>query len=132
MWRIRYFIESVHNLLRWFPIIWKDKDYDGYYTLVIIRHKIKHVRQLTVKNKRFVGWEIEVKWMSIVIELLTNIIDDNYWNDEYDVLPSMNGIKKDWLHYYEHAGGQGHDFWEYKAEQLMWKILAWKNSKWWD
>ena len=132
MRRIRYFFESLHNLYRWFPVIWKDKDYDGYYTLVILRHKIKHVRELTVKNKRFIGWEIEVKWMNIVIILLTNIIDGNYWEDKYDVLPSKNGILKDWLHHYGYTSGHGHDFWEYKAEQLMWKILAWKNSKWWD
>ena len=35
------FITGVKNLIYWFPIIWKDRNWDSHYTFEIMMHKIK-------------------------------------------------------------------------------------------
>lgn len=42
MWRIRYFIHSIKNIIRWLPVIWKDRDWDDWYIFTILETKIKH------------------------------------------------------------------------------------------
>lgn len=40
------FFKSVKNLIYWFPIIWKDRDYDYEYLLFILSHKLKSMEEL--------------------------------------------------------------------------------------
>ena len=39
-WRIRDFITSCHNLIKWFPTIWNDRDWDDSFILKILQKKI--------------------------------------------------------------------------------------------
>ena len=36
------FTRGVKNLWRWFPVIWKVRDYDGHYIFEMIRVKLQH------------------------------------------------------------------------------------------
>lgn len=42
--RIKYFAEkkwgSLRTLAYWFPVIWQDRDWDWWYLVVIMRHKL--------------------------------------------------------------------------------------------
>jgi hypothetical protein len=37
----RNFKIGIKNLIYWFPIIWKDRNWDSHYTFEIMMHKIK-------------------------------------------------------------------------------------------
>jgi hypothetical protein len=37
----KYFIQGVKNIIYWFPIIWKDRNWDGHYIYEIMKHKLK-------------------------------------------------------------------------------------------
>jgi hypothetical protein len=37
---MRSFIQGIKNLIRWFPTIWKDRDYDHYYIMEILKKKL--------------------------------------------------------------------------------------------
>jgi hypothetical protein len=37
----KYFIQGVKNIVYWFPIIWKDRNWDGHYIYEIMKHKLK-------------------------------------------------------------------------------------------
>ena len=45
-WNGRYmhkeFARGVKNLWKWFPVIWKDRDYDSYYIYELIRVKLQN------------------------------------------------------------------------------------------
>jgi len=41
-YRFKYVYNSIKNIIRWFPIIWKDRDYDDWYIYTILETKLKH------------------------------------------------------------------------------------------
>lgn len=51
MWRIRMFFRKVKNLIRWFPIIWKDEDWDDHYIVEIFIKKLEHQRDFFLSDR---------------------------------------------------------------------------------
>lgn len=136
-----YFIRSIKKLWYWFPIIWKDRDYDGNYVLIIMRHKLKSMIKHHTKTNRFINTMNDIKWMKICVKLIDNILNGFYWEDEYDGLkPSKNGFNSlqwskslDILDDIKYGSNKVYgDYWDHKSQQLLWKIIAWKNEFWWD
>ena len=41
-WRISNFISKIKNIVRWFPIIWNDGDYDDSYIMEILKFKLSN------------------------------------------------------------------------------------------
>ena len=35
-------IQGIKNLLYWFPIIWKDRNFDEHFIYEILKHKLKY------------------------------------------------------------------------------------------
>ena len=85
-WDAKHFhrdvIQGFKNLWRWFPIVWKDRDWDDYYIFEVLKFKIKNTANLTENNQRFVGWESQVSYMRICEKLIT-LIQDEYYSHEY-------------------------------------------------
>jgi len=151
MWRIKQFFTSISNLFKWLPIIWKDRQWDGYYYEVILLKKIQLQRAYFEKRQLFVGYENEVKWMKKCEYLLIMLVEYKYWNNEWDgKSPSNNGLNKlqrnykniidnrepgGWVGEFEFMNKAAKiyaDIWEYKARQLFWKIFIWRYERWWD
>jgi hypothetical protein len=42
MWIIKTFFRKIKNLIRWFPVIWKDEDWDDHYIFEILKFKLKN------------------------------------------------------------------------------------------
>ena len=64
----------------WFPIIWKDEDWDSAYLFEIMRFKISRIREEIEKNKRHIGYEKDVRDMKVAENLLHRIaFSDFYW-----------------------------------------------------
>jgi hypothetical protein len=40
-WKIVDISRSIKNIIRWFPIIWKDRDWDESYIYTILQTKLK-------------------------------------------------------------------------------------------
>lgn len=51
------FIEGIQNLIRWFPVIWKDRDFDDYYLYAILEKKLKTMGDLQHKYGHTVNSE---------------------------------------------------------------------------
>lgn len=123
LWRIRYLFESIKNLLRWFPVIFKDRDWDHTFILRILYYKIKFIRLRYERNKMFVGQDIEIKWLKMCEYLLKYIIDNKGWED-------IESIKK-WPQQINISHHKC-DLRQEKAEKLFWKIISWRSNYWWD
>lgn len=41
MWRLRELKRSILSLWYWFPIIWKDRNWDQHYIYEVLKHKLK-------------------------------------------------------------------------------------------
>ena len=96
--RIRYIIREIKdyikydipygikNLIKWFPLVWKDRDYDHNYILYALKFKIHNTRKLHERNKRHVGVEKEIHCMKVCEILLDRLIKDDYYLMHYNKL----------------------------------------------
>jgi hypothetical protein len=39
------FVEGASNLIRWFPVIWKDRDYNEEFIYAILHKKLEHIEK---------------------------------------------------------------------------------------
>jgi hypothetical protein len=81
--KIYYAIKGgVPSLWRWRKHVWKDRDYDRHYIFESLKFKIDNTANYIEKNKRFVGWENEVKWMRLTTKLIDRV-NEGYYESEY-------------------------------------------------
>lgn len=81
-----YFRNGRRRLKRfivWFPILWKDEDWDSAYLFEIMRFKISQIRKEIDINKRHVGYEIRVREMKVAEELLARFAFNGVYSDFY-------------------------------------------------
>ncbi len=82
------FKHGIINLIKWFPIIWMDRDWDYQYFYKIIQKKLKSMENL----HRFHGHHIDdintANQMKICITLIEQLMGDDYnkieFNNYYD------------------------------------------------
>ena len=56
---MRTTISKIKNLIRWFPVIWNDQDWDSEYTLNILIKKLEHQRDFFLSKDTHLAnsWE---------------------------------------------------------------------------
>jgi hypothetical protein len=78
--------KGIKNLIRWFPVIWKDRDWDQAYLYSILQKKLEH--QLAYwqdgKTQGHEGMESDIRYMKICIELIKRMKDNHYEMIEFD------------------------------------------------
>ena len=100
---LRNIKRGISNLIVWFPIIWKDRDYDYAYILDILKFKIQKQAKSILKNSNYDGSKSDVQKMNLLVELI-----NRFQNDYYEL---------EWLDYEQ-------DYSEYfKKYQRQFKIL---------
>lgn len=82
------------NLIKWAPIIWKDRDWDSYHTFNILKTKLYFTSQLIIKNQRHVGWERDVERIILCIKLIDYVQNDHYGTIAWDKLYEKYGESK--------------------------------------
>jgi len=66
----RKFLIGIKNLIFWLPIIWKDRNWDYYYILKMLKHKLKLMDK-----------EQSCRYTKICQTLIDRIQDDYYYNE---------------------------------------------------
>lgn len=77
---IRQFVDSIMNLVRWFPTIWKDRDWDSYYTYEVLKSKLCHIRD----HFEYHNNHTMLKNLKLCIKLLDRVQNEYYlmeWNE---------------------------------------------------
>lgn len=94
----REVIHGVKNLWKWFPVIWKDRDWDDHYIFEVLKFKLKNTANLIESKKRFLGWEEEVRYMRICQRLIEKIQNSdyqheylNYYETDINLVPNEMG-----------------------------------------
>ena len=80
--KIRELCRSIMHLIKWFPIIWKDRDWDHYYLLTIMQFKIDNTEKYISKANR----HDDVPQISRNLKLCSSLIDkikSGYYEVEY-------------------------------------------------
>jgi hypothetical protein len=117
-WRIRNFIKGVKNLVRWFSVIWKDRDWDYYYILEIYKTKLKFQSEHFRKYGYHVDSKRDAERMELCIRLMERV-QCEYYMDEL--------LNEDLTHEMVEKAISKND----KARRLLFKLLEQNIERWW-
>jgi hypothetical protein len=82
----RYYHKDLYrgivNLIKWFPVIWKDRDWDSSYIFKILEHKLKLQSQGIAGRDIHVDAQRDAEVMMTCVRLMEKIRED-YYQSEY-------------------------------------------------
>ena len=81
-WKIRFFYKSIKNLIRWFPVIWKDKDWDDHFIWEILKTKLKHQSQYIGNRDFHTRAKYDSERMMWCVRLIEKT-QDEFYSSEY-------------------------------------------------
>lgn len=84
---IRYFINRIKNLIRWFPIIWNDKDWDDWYIFTILETKLKHQAKYIGDRDFHTRAKRDAEVMMTCVRLIKKVKEEEYdseWMDYHE------------------------------------------------
>lgn len=83
-YKVRGFFTSVGNLIKWFPVIWKDRDWDHHFILEVIAFKLEKQSKY-IKDKGFhTRSDVDAGQMMICSKLAKRIQEDFYLTEYID------------------------------------------------
>lgn len=84
MRRVRTFYYSVKSLIAYFPIIWKDRDWDHAFFYYLIHKKLKRMENF-IRTKGIHAANIkQADEIQVAIEILDRLIANEYLNEALD------------------------------------------------
>jgi hypothetical protein len=89
------FINGVKNLWKWFPVIWKDRDYDDHYIFEVLKFKLSKQANYIGGRGNHVSAKRDAEIMHLVTRLIKLHQDEfygmeymDYHNTDYDFVPT--------------------------------------------
>lgn len=96
---IKYFFRKNYNnvvhLIKWFPIIWNDRQWDDHFFFLVLQKKLNLMEEYFVSDKSM--WalcndkKLALKRLRICSNLVKRIIDDNYLSNALDAHEKVYG-----------------------------------------
>jgi hypothetical protein len=81
-WRISHFLDGIWNLITWLPVIWQDRNWDGYYITKLLQKKIELQRAYLIKHNRHTQISRDNYWMTLILNLIERE-HEGYYECEY-------------------------------------------------
>lgn len=83
IWLIKI-IDGIHNIVRWIPVIYRDKDWDDFFITKLLQKKLEHQRKYLVKANRFVNIDQVNRDITIVLNLIERKHLEYYASEQYN------------------------------------------------
>lgn len=87
-WRIKDFRSSVNKLIRWFPIIWKDRDWDDHYIWELMKNKLRWQAKYIGDRDIHTRAALDAKRMRLCANLIDKVQDEFYQIEYMDYFES--------------------------------------------
>jgi hypothetical protein len=101
----KMFKTGVKNIIYWFPIIWKDRNWDSHYIFEIMMHKIKAQSKYIGARDIHTRAQRDAEIMMTCVRLM-KLIDDDFYSSEYSDYHKTK-------HWFEDVPGkEGYSSWE--------------------
>jgi len=81
-WKVRDIYRSIRNLIRWLPIIWKDRDWDSHYIFEILKFKLQNQAKYIGDQDRHTRAKRDAQIMTTCARLIQKV-QDEYYSMEY-------------------------------------------------
>jgi hypothetical protein len=91
----RNFICGIENLIKWFPVIWKDRQWDHTFIYRILRHKLHLTEQFIRHNGIHANNVKDADRMKICVLLLDRLINDIHFEMAFKAFHKKWGYS-DW------------------------------------
>lgn len=78
----KHVINGIKNIQYWFPIIWKDRNWDSYYIFEILSHKIKAQAKYIGDNDRHTRAKRDAEIMMTCVRLM-KLVQEEFYSSEY-------------------------------------------------
>lgn len=69
---------GIQNLITWFPVIWKDRDWDFFFIWIILHKKLDLMEKNIRSNGHHVNHERDADQIKLCVNLIKRLMDDNY------------------------------------------------------
>lgn len=80
----KFLKEGIENIIYWFPIIWKDRNWDSYYIFEILQHKLKAQANYIGSRDRHTRAQLDAKRMRLCVKLIKKVQDEDYTMEYMD------------------------------------------------
>ena len=117
---MRNIIAGIKNIIKWFPIIWKDRNWDHFYLYDILKHKLIFMAEHMYNKGYHEFSKQDGDRMMLCVRLIDKVQNEDYMNEliNNDNI-TLEGIQK---------AENKHN----KAKKLLFKILEQNIERWWD
>lgn len=99
-YKVRGFFTSVGNLIKWFPVIWKDRDWDDHYIFEVFKFKLEKQAKYTKEKGYHTNSDLDAKRMMLCVKLMKKIQEDfytmeymDYEEKDFFFVPTGEGIE---------------------------------------
>jgi len=77
-WKIRDIYRSIRSVIKWFPVIWNDRDWDDWYIYKILQTKLKFQSKYIGDRDIHTRAKRDAEVMNICIRLIDKLMEDFY------------------------------------------------------
>jgi hypothetical protein len=78
----KYIKMGVKNLIYWFPIIWKDRNWDSHYIFDIMKHKLSGQADYIGRRDLHTRAQEDAKKMRLCVKLM-GLVQEEFYSSEY-------------------------------------------------
>lgn len=80
----KYAKQGIKNLIYWFPIIWKDRDWDDHYIFEILQHKLTAQANYIGRRDFHTRAQLDAKRMRLCVKLIKKVQEEDYTMEYMD------------------------------------------------
>ena len=113
-------MRRIKNLIRWIPIIWKDRDWDFYFTYEILKKKLEFQAEFTRKYGHHESALHDASRMETCVRLIKKL-----QHEEYIIVPVIDRV-------YTEQDFKDDEMRHEKARKLLFRIMEQNIERWWD
>jgi hypothetical protein len=77
-WKIRDIYRSIRSVIRWFPVIWNDRDWDDWYIYKILQTKLKFQSKYIGDRDIHTRAKRDAEVMNTCVRLIDKLMGDFY------------------------------------------------------
>ena len=90
----RNFVLGVRNLIKWGPVIWKDRDWDDTFLFEIIKFKISKMAESHGKVLPYQGFERNIEIMNTIVRLIDKFQSEHYLHEYFSYVDDEYTFEK--------------------------------------
>lgn len=75
---------GIQNIIYWFPVIWKDRNYDSHYIYEVVKHKLKAQSKYISDKDRHTTAQQDARRMRICVKLIEICQEETYAMEHMD------------------------------------------------